>query len=553
MIDFFKNFFTFESAHPLTFVRIDFWIFFALVYAVFVLIYKRKHVRNLFLLLASFYFYYKASGLFVLLLVFSTVTDFYLGHYIYNQQEERRRKIGVTISVCVNLLVLSYFKYAYFFTDTYNALFHTHHHTFNYLAYWANGFDYNGYFSVDKIILPVGISFYTFQTISYTVDIYRRKVAPLKSILDFGFYVSFFPQLVAGPIVRAEEFVPQILKKTEISKEEFNKAIFLILKGLIKKMIFADFIALHFLDKVFDAPEMHSGFSNLLALIGYSLQIYGDFSGYTDIAIGVALLMGFHLPVNFNSPYKALNCGDFWKRWHISLSTWLKDYLYIPLGGNRNSTLGTFVFSLLFVVILVVAIGNLAFTFITGGLLIAGAVVAFYYKPFERYLTTNINIMLTMLIGGLWHGASWKFVIWGGLNGLGVVAYKYWRKVSPYEQSKLWITRAWKIAFTFAFITFTRIFFRGNDMESINLWFAQVANNMSWDTATEVIRHNNIPLGVILIGYITHWLPQHWKDYVEHVFAESHYAVKIAIALVVVLICYQAYSTDIQPFIYFQF
>ena len=553
MIDFFKNFFTFESAHPLTFVRIDFWIFFALVYAVFVLIYKRKHVRNLFLLLASFYFYYKASGLFVLLLVFSTVTDFYLGHYIYNQQEERKRKIGVTISVCVNLLVLSYFKYAYFFTDTYNALFHTHYQTFNYLAYWANGFDYNGYFSVDKIILPVGISFYTFQTISYTVDIYRRKVAPLKSILDFGFYVSFFPQLVAGPIVRAEEFVPQILKKTEISKEEFNKAIFLILKGLIKKMIFADFIALHFLDKVFDAPEMHSGFSNLLALIGYSLQIYGDFSGYTDIAIGVALLMGFHLPVNFNSPYKALNCGDFWKRWHISLSTWLKDYLYIPLGGNRNSTLGTFVFSLLFVVILVVAIGNLAFTFITGGLLIAGAVVAFYYKPFERYLTTNINIMLTMLIGGLWHGASWKFVIWGGLNGLGVVAYKYWRKVSPYEQSKLWITRAWKIAFTFAFITFTRIFFRGNDMESIKLWFAQVANNMSWDTATEVIRHNNIPLGVILIGYITHWLPQHWKDYVEHVFAESHYAVKIAIALVVVLICYQAYSTDIQPFIYFQF
>ena len=553
MIDFFKNFFTFESSHPLTFVRIDFWIFFALVYAVFVLIYKRKHVRNLFLLLASFYFYYKASGLFVLLLIFSTVTDFYLGHYIYNQQEERRRKIGVTISVCVNLLVLSYFKYAYFFTDTYNALFHTHHQTFNYLAYRANGFDYNGYFSVDKIILPVGISFYTFQTISYTVDIYRRKVAPLKSILDFGFYVSFFPQLVAGPIVRAEEFVPQILKKTEISKEEFNKAIFLILKGLIKKMIFADFIALHFLDKVFDAPEMHSGFSNLLALIGYSLQIYGDFSGYTDIAIGVALLMGFHLPVNFNSPYKALNCGDFWKRWHISLSTWLKDYLYIPLGGNRNSTLGTFVFSLLFVVILVVAIGNLAFTFITGGLLIAGAVVAFYYKPFERYLTTNINIMLTMLIGGLWHGASWKFVIWGGLNGLGLVAYKYWRKVSPYEQSKLWITRAWKIAFTFAFITFTRIFFRGNDMESINLWFAQVANNMSWDTATEVIRHNNIPLGVILIGYITHWLPQHWKDYVEHVFAESHYAVKIAIALVVVLICYQAYSTDIQPFIYFQF
>lgn len=553
MTDFFNNFFTFDPQHPLTFVRIDFWIFFALVYTVFALIYKRRHLRNLFLLIASFYFYYKASGLFVLLLVFSTVTDFYLGHYIDQHQEELRRKIAVTISVCLNLSVLSYFKYAYFFTDTYNVLFQTHHQTFNYLAYWANGFNYKGYFSVDDIILPVGISFYTFQTISYTVDIYRKKIAPLKSMLDFGFYVSFFPQLVAGPIVRAEEFVPQILKKTVVSKEEFNKAIFLILKGLIKKMIFADFIAMHFLDKVFDAPAMHTGFMNLLALIGYSLQIYGDFSGYTDIAIGVALLLGFKLPVNFNSPYKSLNCGDFWKRWHISLSTWLKDYLYIPLGGNRNSTLGTFVFSLIFVVILVVAIGNLTFTLITGSLLIIGSVVAFFYKPFERYLTTNINIMLTMLIGGLWHGAAWKFAIWGGLNGLGVIAYKYWRKVSPYENSSSWVARAWKILFTFSFITFTRIFFRSNDMEGVNQWFAQVAHNMDWDSAMSIIRHNNIPLAIIVIGYITHWLPQRWKDYVEYVFAQSHYTVKVAITLVVVLICYQAYSTDIQPFIYFQF
>lgn len=553
MTDFFNNFFTFDPKHPLTFVRIDFWIFFVLVYGVFVLIYDRRNVRNLFLLLASFYFYYKSSGLFVLLLLFSTVTDFYLGHYIHRQEEERRRKVAVSVSVCLNLFVLAYFKYAYFFTDTYNALFHTQHETFNYLAYWANGFQYKGYFSVDKIILPVGISFYTFQTISYTMDVYRRKVAPLKSILDFGFYVSFFPQLVAGPIVRAEEFVPQILKNTKITKEEFNKAIFLILKGLIKKMIFADFIAMHFLDRVFDAPTMHSGFTNILALIGYSLQIYGDFSGYTDIAIGVALLMGFHLPINFNSPYKALNCGDFWKRWHISLSTWLKDYLYIPLGGNRNSSLGTFVFSLLFVVILVVAVGNLTFTLVVGGLLVVGSALAFFYKPFERYLTTNINIMLTMLIGGLWHGAAWKFVIWGGLNGLGVVAYKYWRKISPYEQSTLWVARVWKITFTFVFITFTRIFFRSNDMESVGQWFHQVATNMSWDTATQVMKYNNIPLGIILVGYLTHWLPQAWKDAIEHVFSESHYIVKGAIAMVVVLICYQAYSTDIQPFIYFQF
>ncbi len=553
MIEFFKNFFNFESDHPLTFVRIDFWIFFALVYAIFVLIFDRKHVRNLFLLLASFYFYYKASGMFVLLLVFSTLTDFFLGHYIHAQADERRRKIAVTISVCLNLLVLFYFKYAYFFTDSYNALFHTHHQTFNYLASWANAFSNTGYFTVDKIILPVGISFYTFQTISYTVDIYRRKIPPLRSILDFGFYVSFFPQLVAGPIVRAEEFVPQILQRTYISRDDFNKARFLILKGLIKQRIFADFIALHFLDRVFDAPTMHSGFEGIMALIGYSLQIYGDFSGYTDIAIGVALLMGFQLPVNFNSPYKALNCGDFWKRWHISLSTWLKDYLYIPLGGNRNASSGTFIFGLFFAVVAVVAVHNLAFTIIIGVLLVAGAVAAYYFKDFEHAVITNINIMLTMLIGGLWHGASWKFVIWGGLNGLGVVAYKYWRKVSPYEHSTKWIARFWKITFTFVFITFTRIFFRSTDMEAVGQWFGQVAHNMNWAGAMQVIKYNNIPFMIILIGYITHWLPQKWKDHIEHIFAHSHYVVKGAIAVVVVLICYQAYSTDLQAFIYFQF
>ncbi len=552
-MDFILNIFTFDEKSPLNFVRIDFWIFFAITYAIFALIYKRIKLRNLFLLFASFYFYYKASGLFVLLLVFSTLTDFYLGNYIYAQTEERKRKIGVVVSIVSNLLVLGYFKYAYFFTETYNALFHTNNQVFNYLSYWANGFDTEGYFRVDTIILPVGISFYTFQTISYTVDIYRRKIAPLKSILDFGFYVSFFPQLVAGPIVRAENFVPQIIKKTEISAEIFNKGIFMILKGLVKKMIFADFLALHFLDRVFDNPEMYSGFTNIMALIGYSLQIYGDFSGYTDIAIGLALLMGFQLPINFNSPYKAINCGDFWKRWHISLSTWLRDYLYIPLGGNRSSSLGTVIISLVFVIGLVIAVNSLVFTVIIGIVLIGGSALMFYNKSIERQVVTNINIMLTMLIGGLWHGASWKYVIWGGLNGVGILVYKFWRKISPYEHSTHWLATAWKIGITFVFITFTRIFFRGKDMETISQWFNQVGNNMSWETAWQVLTHYRAVFIIMLIGYITHWLPQRWKNEIEYVFSESHVLVKGAIAVVIVIICYQAYSAEFQPFIYFQF
>ncbi len=365
--------------------------------------------------------------------------------------------------------------------------------------------------------------------------------------------MSFFPQLVAGPIVRAENFVPQIIKKTEISAEIFNKGIFMILKGLVKKMIFADFLALHFLDRVFDNPEMYSGFTNIMALIGYSLQIYGDFSGYTDIAIGLALLMGFQLPINFNSPYKAINCGDFWKRWHISLSTWLRDYLYIPLGGNRSSSLGTVIISLVFVIGLVIAVNSLVFTVIIGIVLIGGSALMFYNKSIERQVVTNINIMLTMLIGGLWHGASWKYVIWGGLNGVGILVYKFWRKISPYEHSTHWLATAWKIGITFVFITFTRIFFRGKDMETISQWFNQVGNNMSWETAWQVLTHYRAVFIIMLIGYITHWLPQRWKNEIEYVFSESHVLVKGAIAVVIVIICYQAYSAEFQPFIYFQF
>lgn len=251
-----KDIFTFSEEFPLIFTQINFWIFFAVAYFIFALLYKRIHLRNAYLLLISLFFYYKTSGLFVGILLFSTVSDFFIGKFIYNSTHELKRKILVTLSVCINLLTLSYFKYAYFFTDSFNALFHTDYEVVNWLALWANGFTDLSYFTVDAIILPVGISFYTFQTISYSVDIYRSKITPLNSIVDFGFYVSFFPQLVAGPIVRAEHFVPQITRPTIVSKEDFNKGTFMILKGLIKKMIFADYIAMHFMDRVFDTPDM---------------------------------------------------------------------------------------------------------------------------------------------------------------------------------------------------------------------------------------------------------------------------------------------------------
>ena len=552
-MDWIYDIFEFSKKYPLDFTQMSFWIFFVIVYAGFALTYKRLFIRNLFLFLVSCFFYYKTSGLFVMLLLFSTITDFYFGRQIDKSQDEGRRKLFVTLSVCLNLFVLSYFKYAYFFTDAYNTIFHTDHKVFNYLAYWGNGFHSKGYFSVDEIVLPVGISFYTFQTISYTVDIYRRKLKSLDSILDFGLYVTFFPQLVAGPIVRAEEFVPQLLRPTQITKEDFNRATYFIFKGLIKKMLFANFIAVEFLDRVFEMPTMYSGFTNLMALVGYSLQVYGDFAGYTDIAIGLALLMGFELPRNFNSPYKAINTGDFWKRWHISLSTWLKDYLYIPLGGNRTGSWASVTIALVLVSVALIGVGNPYFSLIIGLLLLGGTLLAMKSERFQHYITTNINLMLTMVLGGLWHGASWKYILWGGINGLGIVFYKLWRKLSPYEHSTHWLAHFWKVFSTFIFIVFVRLYFRGEDMERIGQFYDQLWNNMDLSSSGQVLWYFRDAFAVIVLGYTVHWLPQSLKEKIEEAYYQSPIWVKALIMAVVAVICYQTFSNDAPAFIYFQF
>ncbi|WP_299898727.1 MBOAT family O-acyltransferase [uncultured Aquimarina sp.] len=545
--------FSFSEDFPLIFTQADFWIFFAVIYFLYAIIYSKKNLRSAYLFAISLLFYYKTSGLFIGILLFSTVNDFFLGKAIYHSKSIIVKKLLVAFSVIINLSTLCYFKYAYFFTESYNTLFNTDYEVINYLAQFANSWANADYFTVDTIILPVGISFYTFQTISYSVDIYRKQIEPLKSIIDFGFFVSFFPQLVAGPIVRAADFVPQIRKEISITKEEFGNATFMILKGLIKKMLFADFIAMNFMDRVFDVPDMFSGFTNIMAMIGYSLQIYGDFSGYTDIAIGLALLMGYKLPVNFNSPYKAIHCGDFWRRWHISLSSWLKDYLYIPIGGNRNGSIFSYVFIIVFTFLGAFAFADFGVAIISTAFIGFLLIITVFSSKVAWHFNRNVNIMITMLVGGLWHGASWKFVIWGGLNGIGIVTYKYWRKISPYENSTAWYALLWRIALTFAFITFTRIYFRGNSMDHIDRFYQAVMTNMDWGNALTVLWEYRLVFIVMLIGYITHWLPYKTKDWILEQFIKSNIVIKGLIATIVAIICYQTYAADFQPFIYFQF
>jgi alginate O-acetyltransferase complex protein AlgI len=611
--DFLPGIFLYHEEAPLLFTQFYFWAFFAVVFAFLSLTHNKKLLRNTFLLFASLFFYYKTSGLFVLILVFSTLVDFFIGKGLHKSESTFKRKSLVSLSVLVNLGVLAYFKYAYFFTDAYNNLFDDKLQVVNWLAKWTNSVAGTG-FDVGMIMLPVGISFYTFQTISYSIDIYRKRIPPVRNILDFGFYVSFFPQLVAGPIVRANQFVPQLYNKYSLSRMQFGIAIFWILNGLVKKMILGDYIAVNFVDRVFTNPLMHSGFENFMALIGYSMQVYADFSGYTDIAIGVAMLMGFHLPVNFNSPYKATNPGEFWKRWHISLSTWLKDYLYIPLGGNRKGTFGTFLWISVIALFAIILSENTIALYIIGLVALLLIVLSLVFQGFYKNVIANINLMVTMLIGGLWHGASWNFMIWGGLNGAGIVIFKFWNKMSrvikalvtfllfglmiwlqmTYDKPLLmmgvvwsgvifsgalirWVSslifpnnqfngaeRAWSIFITFIFISFTRLFFRSGSnlepaetnrvsLETASNMVAQIGGKWHMDLIPDMIWGYRAVFSLILIGLIIHWLPSKFKQWYRIRFARLPKWMLLTAVVMTVFVIYQFITADLQPFIYFQF
>ena len=606
-MEFFSHIFGFNSESPLLFTQFYFWAFFAIVYTIFALIMElrpnvkrplsdtrypisntRLHLRNVFLMAVSWFFYYKTSGLFLLILLFVTLSDWLIARRIYEAKSKRRAQLWLALSVIIDLGLLCYFKYAYFFTHVINDFLGTDIQVFDIFAYIGNGFAAKGPFCIDAIILPVGISFYLFQVISYTVDVYRGHVKPVNNLLDFGFYVSFFPQLVAGPIVRANEFIPQLYRPFRLSKRLAGLAFFWILNGLIKKIVLSDYLAVNFIDRVFDNPLLFTGFENLFAIFAYSLQVYADFSGYTDIAIGLAMLMGFYLPQNFDSPYKSRNPQEFWRRWHMSLSRWLKSYLYIPLGGNRK---------------------------------ILGKTVQ------NKLHAGNVNSFLTMLIGGLWHGASWNFVIWGALNGVGMIVYKVWAKMNAHLRMLLmaslfaaiavaryfwhlpilnlfyvWtlilcvgtavrylyhliasspnspsanrgavakrlrasLASLWAIAQTFTFITFTRLFFRsGSNLDPAT------ANHEAWETAKNMVNQiggawnsSIIPtflyeyryvVILFVLGMVIHWLPSSWKRWYRLRFALLPLWAMVLIAVIAIIGVYQFVTADMQAFIYFQF
>ncbi len=632
-MDFLRHILAFNSESPLLFTQFYFWAFFALVFSLFALIMNgrsadgksRLHLRNVYLLFVSWFFYYKTSGLFLLILAFVTLSDWIIASRIKAAISHHKPQIAkalLALSVTIDLGLLAYFKYAYFFTNMVNDLFGTGFQVFDIFAYIGNGFAEAGRFSVDTIVLPVGISFYIFQVISYTADVYRGRIQPVKNILDFGFYVSFFPQLVAGPIVRAEEFIPQLYKPYRLSRRVFGVAVFWILNGLAKKIIMSDYLAVNLIDRVFDNPLLFSGFENLFALFAYSLQVYADFSGYTDIAIGIAMLMGFYLPMNFNSPYKSQSPQEFWRRWHMSLGRWLKTYLYIPLGGNREIGFGTY-FWLSLIAFVSAALTDWWWQILVPfGVFMAGVFVWNKWisqkASIERrkLLYANLNSFITQVLGGLWHGASWNFIIWGGINGIGMIVEKIWRGMNWHVRmvcisllcgglwlavyytnlptwrlfavwaSIIWVgttvryvyhlckgsdnritnglSTAWAVIQTFTFITFTRLFFRS----SSNLDPA-TANEVAWATAKNMVNQIGgawsnaiIPdflweyrwvVAMFVAGMVIHWLPTNWKRRYRLAFSAMPLWLMVIAVCIAIVVIYQFVTADMQPFIYFQF
>ena len=540
-----------ETSRPWTFLELGFWVFFALVFIGFASLERKLALRNAYLMLVSWFFYYHTSQWYVVLLIFATSVDFGVAHALHRSDKPWLRKLLLALSVVSNLGVLFFFKYAYFAADVWNDLTGLTWNPTPFWAGWSNaslGTD----FVEDMILLPVGISFYTFQCLSYTIDVYRRNLKPVARFTDFAFYVSFFPQLVAGPIVRASDFVPQLYQPYRVTRAQFGLGLFWIVNGLLKKVILADFLAVHLVDRIFSQPTLYTGWENALGLLAYTMQVYADFSGYTDIAIGIALWMGFTLVQNFNSPYKASSVGEFWKRWHMSLSSWLKDYLYIPLGGNRSGSVASYllIFAGLFGFALTATSSLVSY-------LLAGVVLVFlllyqFIPAFRRGFNTNVNLMLTMLLGGLWHGPSWNFMVWGGLNGLGLLAHKQWSRIRPYRVEG-WMVRGLGVLITLLFITFTRIWFRAPDWSTAMSIVNQLSTGWNVIPSLAMLAAWWRPALILAMGFAIHWIPERHKAWYRDRFANFNPVLLAVISLASILLAYQFMAAESQPFIYFQF
>ena len=492
-----------------------FAVFFFVVFQIHWALGEFPRVRKTFLLAASLFFYgfwsWKFAGLLLASALINHALAVRLDALARDAAPERVRRRWLVGGVAFNLGLLGFFKYTgFFFADALFPLLRPICIRIGPTAVaWLVGVQEDVYPWLAKIVLPVGISFFTFQALSYVVDVYRRRVAPARSWLDFANYLAFFPQLVAGPIVRAADLVPQMERMPGRAEPiEAARAVFLIMVGLFKKTVVANWLATRLADPVFAWPERFAGPDVVLGVYAYAVQIYCDFSAYSDIAIGTALLLGFRFPANFNAPYFATTLQDFWRRWHISLSSWLRDYLYVPLGGSRAGT-----------------------------------------------ARTAVNLLVTFLLGGLWHGAAWTFLAWGAFHGVylaleraarGVLGLNR-RHAAPAPWPVALLGRIW----IFHVVCFSWILFRGGRMETVN---AMLHSLGSWRaTVPEVATWSALSVAMVLVGFATQFLDgdRLWRA-ARKVSAWPAWALATAAAAVLTVILALG-PEGVAPFIYFQF
>ncbi len=485
------------------FSTLEFIVFFLLVLTTIVVI-KNKKFQHLFLLGASYFFFYYTSNYLAILLILSTLLDFYAGREIWKTQDITRKKIIFSISLAGNLGLLGFFKYADFVISQLNAIGNSF------------GFDLIPFLN---LALPIGISFYTFQTISYTADIYRGKLEPSKSLKEFALFVSFFPQLVAGPIVRAKDFLPQLREKMEnfssknlslisIHDRNLKLGITIMAFGFLKKMFFADNIA-PMVNEIFASAGVTS-FEIWLGTIAFAFQIYGDFSGYSDIAIGAALILGFKFPLNFNKPYFATSPADFWKRWHISLSSWFRDYLYIPLGGNRRS-----------------------------------------------HAKTYGNLFIVMILAGLWHGAAINFLIWGALHGLYLAIHKILQTIFPkLSQSFFFKTKIGKIMsiiITQYFVLLAWIAFRAENTDQMFYFMNKfILFDFQILEITEFVFGHKFSISILALFLILHFISFRRGDIIDKI-SKFNLKMWFIIIMTIVISIVFFYNGNSEDFIYFRF
>lgn len=488
------------------FNTIDFVVFFILVLVTIVIFRETRKFQYLFLLAASYFFFYYSSNYLISLLIFSTILDYYVGRKISESSSISHRKFLLIISLAGNLGLLGFFKYADFAILQFNIL--------------GNLINFSSEIPFLNLALPIGISFYTFQTISYTVDIYRKKLEPCKSLGEFALFVSFFPQLVAGPIVRASHFLPQLrekiadnvsgyrLKQIVFNPQNLKFGISLMALGFLKKMFFADNIA-PLVDEIFANPIGLESLTVMLGAVAFGIQIYCDFSGYSDIAIGAAAILGFKIPINFNKPYFASSPSDFWRRWHISLSTWLRDYLYIPLGGNKKSK--------------------------------------------ER---TYVNLLIVMFLGGLWHGAAINFIIWGLLHGTYLAIHRFLSNRIKIDKNSILKTRVGKIisiTITQYFVFLAWIAFRVHDTEHM---FYAIQKYLIFDfqfiSSFDLIMHNRFEVGLIGLFLILHFTSYKQQN-LQEVISKLRFSYWILFLIIIMSLIFFFFEGKPEDFIYFQF